>query len=74
MDDWIDMYQKFKDAKEGNRPDLKPSQFLRSDESGPKFSCKKTTQNIFSREYPKFVNGEPRKKPDPAKKNKVSRN
>ena len=38
MSDWIDMYQKFKDAKYLNRPNLKPSQFIINDDPGPKFS------------------------------------
>ena len=67
MNDWIEMYQKFKYAKEVNSPDLKPSYFLRYDKSGTRFSCKQLTQNIFSREYPKSLNGELRKKNLPGK-------
>ena len=62
MGDWIEMYNNFKDTKDGNMPDLKPSRFLISDESGPNFSCKKSIKKIFSREYPKFLNVELRKK------------
>ena len=59
MADWIEMYQKLKDAKEGNMPNLKPLQFLRSADSN--FSCKQSIQNRFNREYPEFLDGELRK-------------
>ena len=58
MANWIEMYQKFKDAKEIDRPYLNPSQFLISDESGTKFSIKQSIQNKFSREYSNILNGE----------------
>ena len=52
MSDWIDMYQKFKDEKEGNMPNLNPSHFLRSNGSGPKLSIKQSMKNRFIRKFP----------------------